>query len=132
MVRSDRVDLSAIDGNDAGAQRMSYFHERPSDDVSRSSGDKERQRAKARRLFEAFAGFQAPRVVTTAIDRVIPEVLVDMGALRGLVYSKDFGATKRTYIHFMDDPPRLMCDADGRQLYVLGGSYRITQRGIEG
>jgi hypothetical protein len=55
-----------------------------------------------------------------------------MGALRGLVYSKDHGGTKRTYIHFMDDPPRLMCDPDGRQLYVLGGSYRVTQRGIEG
>ena len=39
---------------------------------------------------------------------------------------------RRTYIHFMDDPPRLLCDARGRQLYVQGGSYRITQRGIEG
>ena len=55
-----------------------------------------------------------------------------MGALRGVVYTKDLGGTKRTYIHFMDDPPRLMCDAQGRQLYVLGGSYRITHRGIEG
>ena len=53
---------------------------------------------------------------------------MDMGALRGLVYSKDTEG-QRTYIHFMDDPPQLMCDADGRQLYVLGGSYRITQRG---
>jgi hypothetical protein len=59
-------------------------------------------------------------------------VLVDLGALRGVVYTKDHGGARRTYIHFMDDPPRLLCDARGRQLYVQGGSYRITQRGIEG
>lgn len=111
---------------------MSYFRENPTDDETRSSARSEPQLAQARRLFEAFAGFRAPRLVTRTIDRMLPRVLVDMGALRGVVYSKDHGGTKRTYIHFMDDPPRLMCDADGRQLYVLGGSYRITQRGIEG
>jgi len=111
---------------------MSYFHERPGDDVGRATENSELRRAKARRIFEAFAGCPAARVVTTTLDRVIPGILVDMGALRGLVYSKDHGGTKRTYIHFMDDPPRLMCDPDGRQLYVLGGSYRVTQRGIEG
>ena len=58
--------------------------------------------------------------------------LVDLGALRGVIYTRDHGGIKRTYIHFMDDPPRLACDPDGRQLYVLGGSYRITRRGIEG
>jgi len=58
--------------------------------------------------------------------------LVDLGALRGVIYTRDQDGTQRTYIHFMDDPPRLACDARGRQLYVLGGSYRITRRGIEG
>jgi hypothetical protein len=32
----------------------------------------------------------------------------------------------------MEEPPRLMCSANGRQLYVLGGNYRLTRRGIEG
>jgi hypothetical protein len=111
---------------------MSYFHERPADAASRSSECREQQLLRARRLFEMFAGFAAPRVATRRIDRTIPQVLVDMGALRGVVYTKDHCGTRRTYIHFMDDPPRLMCDADGRQLYVLGGSYRVTRRGIEG
>jgi hypothetical protein len=66
------------------------------------------------------------------IVRALPDALVDLGALRGVVYTKDHDAAKRTYIHFMDDPPRLVCDREGRQLYVLGGSYRITHRGIEG
>lgn len=111
---------------------MSYFHEAPAEAAGRSTGPRSRQLGKALQLFEQFAGFAAPQVATRRIDRVVPEVLVDMGALRGVVYSKDHGGAKRTYIHFMDDPPRLMCDPDGRQLYVLGGSYRVTRRGIEG
>jgi hypothetical protein len=38
----------------------------------------------------------------------------------------------RTYIHFMEDPPRLVTDATGRRLFIVGGSYRVTSRGIEG
>jgi hypothetical protein len=88
--------------------------------------------ARARRLFAAFAGCPASSIAARRIDRRIPDVLVDLGALRGVVYTRDHGGVSRTYIHFMDDPPRLACDAHGRQLYVLGGSYRITRRGIEG
>jgi hypothetical protein len=111
---------------------MSYFYETPTDAASLSPEHRELHLAQARRLFETFAGFAAPGVATRRIDRTIPQVLVDMGALRGVVYAKDHGEAKRTYIHFMDDPPRLLCDAAGRQLYVLGGSYRVTRRGIEG
>jgi hypothetical protein len=32
----------------------------------------------------------------------------------------------------MDAPPLLACDPRGTQLYIVGGSYRITTRGIEG
>jgi hypothetical protein len=111
---------------------MSYVHEAPADAACESADARTGQLAKALRLFETFAGFPAPHIGTRRIDRVLPEVLVDMGALRGLVYSKDLGGTRRTYIHFMDDPPRLLCDAAGRQLYIVGGSYRVTRRGIEG
>ena len=110
---------------------MSYFHEMSTDRES-ASLDQREQLARARRLFETFAGFAAPQVATRRINRTIPKVLVDMGALRGLVYTKDHRGARRTYIHFMDEPPRLMCDADGRQLYLLGGSYRVTYRGLEG
>jgi hypothetical protein len=111
---------------------MSYFHEISTDAESAPQDRPEQQLARARRLFETFAGFAAPRVAIRRIDRTVPQVLVDMGALRGLVYTKDHCGTRRTYIHFMEEPPRLMCDADGRQLYVLGGSYRVTHRGLEG
>lgn len=59
--------------------------------------------------------------------------LVDLGALRGLIYSRCINdGPMRTFIHFMEDPPRLMCDARGRKLFVVGGTYRVTRRGIEG
>lgn len=101
---------------------MSYFHEEPLRD----------EIAVARRLFCTYSGRDALSSTRCRIDRLIPDVLVDLGALRGLIYSRDHGGPGRTYIHFMDDPPRLTCDAQGRRLFVVGGSYRITQRGIEG
>ena len=90
---------------------------------------------RALRLFETFAGCKPQRTQRQRMERLVPEVLVDLGALRGLIYTKSHEARsgrKRTYIHFMEDPPRLMCDADGRRLFVVGGTYRITRRGIEG
>jgi hypothetical protein len=60
--------------------------------------------------------------------------LTDLGELVGVIYRSDrrTPGRARTYIHFMRDRPRLARDASGRQLYVLGGSYRVTARGIEG
>jgi hypothetical protein len=58
--------------------------------------------------------------------------LVRVGALRGLIYAADRGRGMRTYIHFMEEEPILTCNTDGTQLYILGGNYRVTRRGIEG
>ena len=76
-------------GTIAVNKRMSYFHEMPTrlrKSISRTTASNSRRR---RRLFEAFAGFAPPQVATRRIGRTIPKVLVDMGALRGLVYTKD-------------------------------------------
>jgi hypothetical protein len=67
-------------------------------------------------------------------ERRVPEGLVDLGELRALVYRTDRGqpGRPRSFIHFMESAPRLACDASGRQLYIVGGRYRVTGRGIEG
>jgi hypothetical protein len=64
----------------------------------------------------------------------MPPVLVHLGWFRGLVYSSDRSqqGRPRSYVHFLDEPARLACDPGGRQLYVIGGRYRVTHRGIEG
>jgi hypothetical protein len=86
----------------------------------------------ARRRFDHSAGVGAPQIIDGRGDGMKPATLIDLGALRGVIYTRDRSPARRTYIHFMEDPPRLLCDAQGRQLYVRGGRYRITPRGIEG
>jgi hypothetical protein len=85
-------------------------------------------------LFHRFHRFPAPGVIQRPCRRLIPKVLVHLGELRGLIYSSDKGEHGRlkTYIHFMQTPPRLVCNPQGTQLYIVGGRYRVTPRGIEG
>jgi hypothetical protein len=88
----------------------------------------------AAQVYGRFHRFPAQRVCWARCQGCMPSVLVDLGELRALVYRSDRGhpGDPRTFVHFMETPPRLACDASGRQLYVLGGCYRVTARGIEG
>ena len=89
--------------------------------------------AQGRRLFRDFHRFPMEKVMVTPCKREIPEVLVRLGNLRGVIYSSDRGdGVAKTYIHFLEHPPLLTCDPNGSQLYVVGGSYRVTRNGIEG
>jgi hypothetical protein len=88
----------------------------------------------ARSLFSLFHCFPPAEVIWKPCPRLIPRVLVQLGHLRGLIYSSNKGTQgrRRTYIHFMEKPPRLTCNPQGTQLYIVGGNYRVTPRGIEG
>lgn len=90
--------------------------------------------ATARQLFERFHSFAPPRTLRRHCRRLMPKVLVNLGELRGLIYSSDKEqcGRPRTFIHFMETPPLLASDASGKQLYIVGGNYRVTARGIEG
>jgi len=85
-------------------------------------------------LYHAFNRFEPSRVMKIRHSRVIPPVVVELGELVGLIYRSDKGqpGQPRAYIHRMEDPPRLVSNIEGTQLYVVGGSYRVTQHGIEG
>lgn len=85
-------------------------------------------------LYRAFNRFGPSRVMTINHSRVIPPVVVELGELVGLMYRSDKGqpGQPRTYIHRMEDPPRLVSNIEGTQLYIVGGSYQVTPRGIEG
>jgi hypothetical protein len=88
----------------------------------------------ARATFLSFHRFVPTGVRRARCRRMMPAVLVELGALRGLIYSADRNGCGRaqSYIHFMDAPPMLACDPSGTQLYIVGGRYRVTARGIEG
>jgi len=85
-------------------------------------------------LYQAFNGFETSRVEKVQHERVIPPVVVELGELVGLIYRSDKRQPGQplTYIHRMENPPRLVSNIEGTQLYVVGGSYRVTSHGIEG
>ena len=88
----------------------------------------------AHELFERFHSFRPNRNLRRHCRRLMPKVLVNLGELRGLIYrsDKEQCGRPRTFIHFMETPPLLASDASGKQLYIVGGNYRVTSRGIEG
>jgi hypothetical protein len=85
-------------------------------------------------LYQAFNHFESSQTITVKHSRLMPPVVVDLGELVGVIYRSDKGqpGQPQAYIHFMQDPPHLVSNVEGTQLYIVGGSYRVTQRGIEG
>jgi hypothetical protein len=84
--------------------------------------------------YREFNDFDPSRVVRFRISRLIPPVVVELGELVGLIYRSDKGQRGWfcAYIHVMENPPFLVSNVEGTQLYIVGGSYRVTGRGIEG
>jgi transglutaminase-like putative cysteine protease len=89
---------------------------------------------KGRGLYRAFSRRRPSRILTIRTGRTMPGIVVELGRLRGLIYRAEKGwpGRPRTYIHVMEDPPRLVSNVEGTQLYIVGGNYRVTPRGIEG
>ncbi len=85
-------------------------------------------------LYRKFNHFEASQTFTIQHSRLIPPVVVSLGELVGIIYrsDKDQLGKPQVYIHFMQDPPQLVSNVEGSQLYIVGGSYHITCRGIEG
>ena len=88
----------------------------------------------SRHLYQSFHGRHPDGAEICTVQRIMPPVVVHLGTLQGLIYrsNKWTPGLDHTFIHFMEDSPRLVCDPSGTQLYILGGSYQITSRGIEG
>lgn len=85
-------------------------------------------------LIRPFQCLEGRRLLRRRCQRMIPDVLMRLGELRGLIYRSDRGqcGRPRTFVHFFKTPADLTCDSRGRQLYIQGGRYRVTTRGIEG
>jgi hypothetical protein len=85
-------------------------------------------------LYQTFNGFAPTRMRRVRHSRLMPPVVVQLGQLRGLIYRSDKykPSEPSTYIHFMETPAVLASNPEGTQLYIVGGHYRVTSRGIEG
>ena len=69
------------------------------------------------------------------IARWVRRPILPVGELRGLIYRRRRwpGEAPKTYVHFFKRRlPHLAADPSGTRLYIVGGQYRFTHRGIEG
>jgi len=74
-------------------------------------------------------------ITRVRITRLVRAPLAPLGELRGVIYraSRAPGAEPKNYVHFFQQRlPVLAVDPTGKRLYIVGGQYRVTKRGIEG
>jgi hypothetical protein len=87
----------------------------------------------ARRL-RSFTGYEAEAVANIRPPRV-PSVGLVVGTCDGVLYTTRTtrsGGKVEKYIHkfAQADKPLLVVSPDGRQLMLIGGRFRFTERGI--
>lgn len=67
--------------------------------------------------------------------RIVRLPLKPVGELRGVIYraSRAPGEAPKNYVHFFQRRlPMLVTNPTGTRLYIIGGQYHVTPRGIEG
>lgn len=109
-------------------KRMQEPEKRQKNPVPPSSLAQQRQ---AEDLYRQFTGHTELETVT--IDKpVMPDVVLVVGDVDGILYTTVRDGKTEKYIHkFKKNCRPLFCVApDGKQLFMLGGSYDFTERGI--
>lgn len=91
--------------------------------------------AQVRQAVERFTGFRgaAPGEVSRVRVPDAPKVMLTIGECVGIMYRTHRGGRVDNYLHRFKKTsrPALACSSDGKTLYLLGGAYRVTDRGIE-
>ena len=96
---------------------------------------KKEQAAKVKQAIKRFESFTGMNV--EYIDQVevqpIDDVMLTMGKCTGIMYSTVRDGVQEKYLHqFKKSAQPLLCvSSDGLQLYLIGGSYSVTDKGIE-
>lgn len=82
-------------------------------------------------LHERFSGNEAEIVGKYQLPKT-PKVGVVIGTLDGVLYTTNRDGETEKYIHKfrVRDKPLLVSSEDGTQLFIVGGSYRMTELGI--
>lgn len=86
--------------------------------------------SQAARLFRHFFDREPDEgeIVTVATGK--PEASLVIGELEGIVYNT--GDERYEHRFKKSDRPLLLVSFDGRQIYVLKGAYRFTEKGFVG
>lgn len=91
--------------------------------------------AAVREAVQRFTGFKGERPSSVSKVRMPepPRVMLTLGDCIGIMYRTHRGGRTDNYLHRFKKSarPTLAVSSDGRTLYLLGGEYRVTDRGIE-
>lgn len=89
------------------------------------------QVAQAADLYERFSGHNPEEIGKVKIPPV-PKVGVAVGEVDGILYSTIRDGVLEKYIHKFrkSDRPLFVVAPDGKQLFLVGGNYTFTERGI--
>ena len=85
---------------------------------------------KAKQLYEAFRETKVKRTRTIKIS--YPKAVAIMGYCEAILYSTTHNGVAKLYKHkFAKGSRALLCAGPGKsQLYLIGGRFHVTDRGI--
>lgn len=86
---------------------------------------------RAAKLYERFSGHEALECGRVKVPD-IPKVGVAIGTIDGIMYTTVRDGEVEKYIHQFraKDKPLFVVAPDGKTLYMVGGAYDFTERGI--
>jgi hypothetical protein len=86
---------------------------------------------RAANLYERFSGHEAESIGKIKV-KPFPKVAVAVGEIDGILYSTVRDGKLEKYIHkfHQADKPLFAVSPDGKQLFLIGGYYTFTERGI--
>ena len=92
---------------------------------------KRAQASRAADLYSEFSGHEADEFDMVQ-KPVVPDVLTVIGELESVIYSTVRDNEPERYIHKFKakSRPMLCVGPDGEQLFLIGGNYQFTDRGI--
>lgn len=83
------------------------------------------------KLLHAFTGMKNLKVKRLTLPKTPPTV-AQVGKVRAIIYDTVRDGKHETYIHKfkVSSRPLFAVSPDGKQLFMLGGAYNFTDRGI--
>lgn len=86
----------------------------------------------AERLFRHFFDRDPTKDEIVTVATKSPEDALVIGELDGIIYRSETDDKPLIHRFKSSDRPLLLVSSDGRQIYILKGGYRFTERGFVG
>lgn len=99
--------------------------------VNRQLGGKGAEIRKAGALYSEFTGHEELNISKVRVPSM-PRTLVEIGQIDGVLYTTVRDGIKESYIHKFkaSSRPLFAVSPDGKQLFMIGGSFTFGDRGI--